>query len=189
MLFMKRLSCLMLAILLAGCAGNTNTKSTDPSDQKLAIAEEVVQDKMLLGLQDRQALKEAPFSNWYETNYEEYQPDKALVDKIKPLTDDLEITIFMGTWCGDSKRQVPGFYKLLDALDFPEDKVTLITMDRSKTTPDNLEEGLEITNVPTLIFKKNGKEINRIVEYPIETLEEDMFQILSGKEYKHAYAW
>ena len=35
---------------------------------------------------------------------------------------------------------------------------------------------------------KNGKEINRIVEFPIETIEKDIYKILSGNEYKNAYA-
>jgi len=30
--------------------------------------------------------------------------------------------------------------------------------------------------------------LGRIVEYPIESLEQDMLKILQGKPYKHAYA-
>ena len=30
--------------------------------------------------------------------------------------------------------------------------------------------------------------MNRIVEFPMGTLEEDIFAILSGEDYKHAYA-
>jgi len=68
------------------------------------------------------------------------------------------------------------------------DKIQLIGMSEQKTTPQNYEKGLEIFNVPTYIFKKNGKEINRIVEFPVETLEKDIFKILSGQEYKNIYA-
>jgi hypothetical protein len=39
-----------------------------------------------------------------------------------------------------------------------------------------------------LIFAKNGKEMNRIVEFPIQTLELDMLEILKGNDYKNAYA-
>ena len=61
-------------------------------------------------------------------------------------------------------------------------------MTEEKTTPDNLEKDLDIFNIPTYIFKKNGKEINRIVEFPVETLEKDVLKILSGQEYKNIYA-
>ena len=33
----------------------------------------------------------------------------------------------------------------------------------------------------------NNSEINRIVEFPIKSIEEDILDILSGKAYKHAY--
>ena len=60
-------------------------------------------------------------------------------------------------------------------------------MDRNKTTPDTYENGLNITNVPTFIFYEKGVEINRIVESPIKSLEEDMLEILTGSSYKPNY--
>jgi hypothetical protein len=51
-----------------------------------------------------------------------------------------------------------------------------------------LEDGFDITNVPTFIFYRNGKEINRIVESPVISLEKDMLSILAGEVYKHTYA-
>ena len=94
----------------------------------------------------------------------------------------------MGTWCEDSQNQVPKFYKILNDIHFPEDKVTLITMLRDKTTPEAFEKNLYITNVPTFIFFENDKELNRIVESPVENLEKDMFTILSKKPYRHIYS-
>src|SRR5690606_18438893 len=97
-------------------------------------------------------------------------------------------TCALPIWCEDSQRETPHFYKILDAANFDESKLTLITVSEEKTTPQGYEEGKNITNVPTIIFYKNDKELGRIVEYPIESLEKDMFAILSGKDYKHAYA-
>jgi len=51
-----------------------------------------------------------------------------------------------------------------------------------------LEKNQDIINIPTFIFKKDGKEINRIVEFPIESIEKDIFKILSSSDYKNAYA-
>jgi thiol-disulfide isomerase/thioredoxin len=94
----------------------------------------------------------------------------------------------MGTWCSDSRRDSPAFFKLIDFLDIRNQKLELIAMSLEKNTPDSLEKGLEIYNIPTFIFKKDGEEINRIVEFPIETIEKDIFNILSGEDYKNAYA-
>ena len=59
--------------------------------------------------------------------------------------------------------------------------IELIGMTLEKTTPDSLELNQNLINVPTFIFKKDGKEINRIVEFPLETIEKD---ILGNFNYK-----
>ena len=93
----------------------------------------------------------------------------------------------MGTWCGDSKRETPHLYKVLEMADFNFKNLDLVTVNRSKRTPDNLQEGLNIIKVPTFIFYKKGKEIGRYVEYARESLEQDILKIVSGKPYKHSY--
>ncbi len=142
----------------------------------------------LVGKKERSDLEATLFNSWFDKNYGEYSLDTETMEKLKPLMKDVEITVFMGTWCGDSKRETPHFYKIMDAIDFDESKLTLITMTRDKDTPEGYENGLNITNVPTFVFYNDGKEIDRIVEYPITSLEKDMLAILSGGEYKHAYA-
>ena len=36
-------------------------------------------------------------------------------------------------------------------------------------------------------INKKGKEIGRFVEYPRESVEEDILKIVSGEAYKHSY--
>jgi len=76
----------------------------------------------------------------------------------------------MGTWCGDSKREVPRFIKVLEAANFPVDNLKIVAVDRRKEqykkSPTGEEWGLSIKRVPTFIFYKNGKESNRIIESP-----------------------
>ena len=49
------------------------------------------------------------------------------------------------------------------------------------------EIGKNITNTPTIIFYKDSLEINRIVEFPVETLERDIYKIINDIEYRHVY--
>ncbi|RFN60501.1 thioredoxin [Marixanthomonas ophiurae] len=142
---------------------------------------------ILLGKANRSGLKKAPFGSWFDKNFETYNIDEELVSKIAPLLKDVKITTFMGTWCGDSKRETPRLYKILDAANYNYDNFKLITVSREKDTPSGYEEGLNITNVPTIIFYKDGEEMGRFVEYAIESLEADVYAILSGADYKHAY--
>lgn len=145
-------------------------------------------EEILIGIATELELRDAPFSTWYVPNYENHIVNSKETNIIKPLLKDIEIKIFMGTWCEDSRQEVPKFYKIMDAMGYSKEKIELITMNRQKTTPENYENGLDIINTPTFIFYKNGKELNRIVEYPIESLEKDMIKIITGKEYKHAYS-
>ena len=144
-------------------------------------------EKMLVGIQTEESFKQQPFSEWFNPNYSDAKLDVSTVKKIKKHMKGITIKAFMGTWCGDSQHEVPIFYKLMDAIDFDDNKLTMIALNQSKETPDNLQEGYEITNVPTFIFLKKGKEIGRFVEFPRETLEKDMLKIVSGKPYKHSY--
>ena len=93
----------------------------------------------------------------------------------------------MGTWCEDSQREIPHFFKLLLALEFDQKHVEMYAMSEEKTTPENYENGWEIYNVPTIIFFKNGNEINRFVEFPVNSLESDITKIIKGESYTHSY--
>lgn len=170
------------------------------SGEKTALSKTSEGD--LIGQGNVKDLFQAAFRDWFTSGYESYKPDAATIHKLRDLTGGISVKIFMGTWCGDSKDQVPKFYKILHEAGFDKEDITLIFMDRNKTTPEKLESGLAITNVPTFIFYrttipggKKGpkgdpktKELNRIVESPRETLEADMLKILTNQAYKHTYA-
>jgi len=98
----------------------------------------------------------------------------------------------MGTWCGDSKREIPRFYKILETANYPIEQLTMVAVDHIepnyKKSPGGEEKGLSIIKVPTFIFYKDGKEVNRIVESPIESLEKDIAAIISGKNYVPNYS-
>ena len=141
---------------------------------------------ILLGSIQRADLEMKPHATWFTENYDAHLLDNTLVADLKTAFDGVTVTLFMGTWCSDSQREVPAFFKIMDALD-DEVIVNLIAVDENKLVPDGSATEAGITNVPTFILSRNGKEINRIVEFPIFSLEQDMLDITQGKDYKHAY--
>ena len=143
---------------------------------------------MLVGLSNRGGLQQDPFSVWFNKEYGAYALNKEAVQVIKNDSENLSIMLFMGTWCGDSRREVPRIYRILDAVDFDESRLTLINMDREKNSPNGEETGLNIHHVPTLILYKNSSEIGRVIESPIQSLEEDMAAILNGERYTPNYS-
>ena len=152
------------------------------------VEKEVIhKPNLLIGLTSKSDLQKQPYADWFETNYNDYKIDTAVVKKIKEHLNGLSIKAFMGTWCEDSRYEIPQFYKVMEAAGFNDRNLELIAVDISKKTPDNLHVGLDIVYIPTLIFFKNNKEIGRFVEYPRETLEKDILKIISGESYKHSY--
>jgi thiol-disulfide isomerase/thioredoxin len=133
-------------------------------------------------------LKQEPYAAWYSKNHEDYQPSTQFLEALKKTNPSkYTMKIFFGSWCGDSKRELPKMTKVLEKLSFSQKNLTLIGVDDStevyKQSPQRQEAGLNIFRVPTFIIYENGKEIGRIVEYPTETIERDLLRIFAKKEY------
>jgi tetratricopeptide (TPR) repeat protein len=139
----------------------------------------------LLGTFDRSVLQQDPFLEWFDQYYASYIPSSTIIQKIRTFnSEDIKIKIYLGTWCGDSKREVSRFLKLVDESNIENEQVELTGLDNRpeyyKQGPNREEKGLNIHRVPTFIFYRNNAEIGRIVEYPSSSLETDVAQILSG---------
>lgn len=162
--------------MIFSCNNSINKKNSEPEEYT-----------DIIGIFERKELSNNPHAEWFNQNYSDYNLDKKTLDKLKPLFEDIEITVFMGTWCSDSRKEIPVFFKLIDKLRINENSIELIGMTLEKTTPDRLELNQNLINVPTFIFKKDGKEINRIVEFPLETIEKDILEILTTNNYQNPY--
>ncbi len=178
-------------LILAFLTSCGNTTEPDKTAEKV-ITPEIVensdeQQNMLIGKFTKEDLLKAPYDSWFNAEYNNFKPSAEAMETIKNNISEYEIMVFMGTWCGDSKRDVPKLLKILDEVGYDLSNLTMVGVDRSKTTPEKLEEGWDIDRVPSIIFIKNGKEINRFVEYPRVTLEEDIAKIVSEQGYKHSY--
>ncbi|MCB0456129.1 MAG: hypothetical protein R2776_00265 [Flavobacteriaceae bacterium] len=145
----------------------------------------------LIGKFNKEALLKEPYEAWFQKNFNEYQPKESVINQLKTLLPQYTITLFMGTWCGDSKRETPRLFKIMETANYPMDRITSIALGRKnnayKQSPGGEHEGLHIHRVPTFIIYKDGKEINRIVEHPVVSLEEDLLQILTGSYQNYYY--
>ncbi len=129
---------------------------------------ETIQDpggKILKGEISRSVLQTDPAFNWFTDNMKYGTADAAAVTAFKDNADNFTMMVFAGTWCEDSRNLLPVFYRLVDKSGYPDSKITLIGVDRAKTAPKNLHTKYNITNVPTFIVFRKGKEIGRVVEY------------------------
>ena len=144
---------------------------------------------MLIGLSQRSDYEHSEhFKQWFNEEYESYEIDEETLYLTSAIEDEIKIECFMGTWCEDSRREVPRFYKILDQIKFNEKNLKIVSVDRGKVSPGGEEKGKNIHHVPTMIFYSQGQELGRIIEYPVGTLEEDVVDIMFGNPPTPNYA-
>lgn len=150
------------------------------------------QQPFLIGKITVEDLSSNSYKDWFLPNLENYNPKTEKLETIKEAIANYKILVFMGTWCGDSKREVPRFIKILQKINFPFKNLKIVAVDKRKEeykkSPQGEEWGLHIKRVPTFIFYKNGREINRIVESPVRSLEEDIIAIIKQEKYSPNYS-
>lgn len=146
---------------------------------------------MLVGTCRQTDLERAPFGEWFNKNYADYKVNDTVTKAIRPLVKNKNFLLFMGTWCGDSKREIPRMLKILKDLGVRKTRVQLVMVDNHdsvyKQSPAHEEKGLNIHRVPTMIVYENGKELGRIVESPIVSLEKDLLAIVRKDPYRPNY--
>ncbi|MCX7874739.1 MAG: thioredoxin family protein [Melioribacteraceae bacterium] len=141
------------------------------------VVDEKSGKEMIVGVCDFSVFADTNYSWWFDYEFNNYEPDSLSIEKLKSIESQPQITIILGTWCSDSKREVPRFYKILKQIHYDENKIKLICVDRKKEV-NNLDiTSYNIKFVPTFIFEKEGKEIGRIIETPQKKLEEDILEI------------
>jgi len=188
-------SILMCALILAaGCSSSQETtggagenprpaaEQADNNDVSSSVDTEatitpVVIDENLMGVIGVDDLRRFG-GGWFDRNFNEYEPDAKAVSHLSGVISDVNVICYLGTWCSDSKREVPRFFKALKEAGLPDSVVTMIGVDRQKFSLDGSSMVYRIERVPTFIFFRNGVEVGRIVESPHESLERDMLNLL-----------
>ncbi|MCF8253878.1 MAG: thioredoxin family protein [Bacteroidia bacterium] len=154
---------LLIFITLASCStSRTYTLKQSGSDQ------------IINGSVQKAVLMNKNKFPWFNSEYANYIPNEAILGQLKIYVPEIRVLIFAGTWCSDTQRELPRFYKIMAAIGVNEAQMELIMLDQNKKSRYFNVEVLAIENIPTFIFLKNGKEVGRIIEKPNLTLEEDI---------------
>ena len=131
----------LLLVLLVSCAGPRQTQT----------ASEVME----LGPVDRSFMQK-PEYHAFAVTYDTAQISPDVVELVRLAQADVECLVFFGTWCGDSKREVPRFLKIADQAGIPAGHVRLHGLDRASRRSDALADRFAVVRVPTFIFLREG---------------------------------
>jgi thiol-disulfide isomerase/thioredoxin len=121
--------------------------------------------KVVRGLINKYQIQNDTAFKWFGPNQTAYKPDTATLNAFERARTKYQFIIFGGTWCEDTQFILPKFFKLQEQSGFPDEAITLFGVNRAKTSLGNIAKAFNITNVPTFIVMKDGKEIGRVVEY------------------------
>ena len=154
-------SALILAAIMSGCA----SAPIKPGEH------------MELGWIDRSVLHTPRYPE-FDTGYVNYKPSLEMLNDLHPTLDSLRFIVVLGTWCSDSRREVPRFFRIIDSLHIPMEHIRLFAVDRTKQHPEGIPQQYHIEKIPTFIVFYQGAEAGRIVESPKTTLEMDLFEIV-----------
>jgi thiol-disulfide isomerase/thioredoxin len=154
--------------------------SVCPSGAARAAAEQAEKEApVLTGATSREAVESfAP--EWVEAEVGS-QPEAAGIQALASVEPGAEVEVFLGTWCGDSRREVPRLWKALDQLAAAPFRLTYVGVDRHKKEPAEVLAASGVLYLPTLIVRRGGKEVGRIVETSPHGVEADLADLLSGK--------
>lgn len=117
-------------------------------------------------------------AEWKKFVDEDYDARAKFKDSLATLdTDDsVKVKLFLGTYCPDSKKWVPRFFRLKPLI--PVSDVSIISVDTTKKDERGLAQASNIEKIPTFIFLKSGEEIGRITEKPKGRMERHLYRIL-----------
>jgi thiol-disulfide isomerase/thioredoxin len=148
--------------------GCSTTKSTSKAKDKIIITGQFTWEEW-----QRKA-------GWESYSASDYKPNSVKSDSLAKIINsrDISFMLFGGSWCDDSESEMPKIMKLMNTAGISLNKVSIYGVDHNKREPTGTAASYSIDRVPTLIVFKEGVEINRILEYPKVSWEEDIFNIL-----------
>lgn len=137
--------------------------------------------EILVGWVDRTGISSKDYLGHEQEKQDDYQADAEAISYLKEAfaaDKSLRVLVVFGTWCGDSKVNVPDFFKVAELAQITN--VSYLAVNRKKKADGVDMSIMNIDLVPTFIVYRGENEIGRIIENPDYSLEDDMVSILKN---------
>ena len=174
------MSCKILLLALASVMVLTALAgAADPPAASVTVKPAAAEEAVPVGPTTREKVEASP--EWVQAEVDA-KPDAGAAQALGTVEPGAEVTVFLGTWCGDSRREVPRLWKALDteggAVPF---QIRYIGVDHDKKQPADLLKENDVRYLPTFIVRRGGHEVGRIVETSPHGVEQDLLALLTGK--------
>jgi thiol-disulfide isomerase/thioredoxin len=120
----------------------------------------------------------------FDIYIDRYEPDSTALAYLSNYDDPIDIKILFGTWCHDSKREVPAFIKTMELANNSNFNVHYIGVNREKTDGQGFSEIYNLQYTPTFVILKGSYEIDRIIEETSDRIEIELVEILKSGAFK-----
>jgi thiol-disulfide isomerase/thioredoxin len=151
----------------------------DPAQPPPAAAAPAPEPPALVGAATREQVEAVP--EWVQAEVDA-KPDAGAAQALAAVEPGAEVTVYLGTWCSDSRREVPRFWKAVDAAGGSVPfAVRYVAVDHAKKEPAGLLKQDDVRFLPTIIVRRGGREVGRIVETSPHGVEQDLLALLTGK--------
>jgi dipeptidyl aminopeptidase/acylaminoacyl peptidase len=126
----------------------------------------------------------------WAAEYDTYAADLDSIDALRKGLKNVRLVCVLGTWCSDSRREVPRLWRLLDDLGVPESALEMYAVGSSRFTEEmgvprdllewsrDVKAWHDVTSVESIVIERGGRDLGRIVEAPARSLEMDLLEIL-----------
>jgi thioredoxin 1 len=167
-------ACTLAMVLVAIGARGKNLEAGQPRD---AAADGPV----LVGEMTRAEIESA-LPEWMEDELLA-DPDVESANALLTALPGAEVTVLLGTWCADSRRELTRLWRALDQAGAADPRqLRYIGVDRAMLEPREWVAGSALRFVPTFIVRRQGQELGRIVESSPEGIEVDLLKLLLGEK-------
>ena len=125
---------------------------------------------------------EAAVPDWVAAEIDARPDPEGAVEMAEVGSADCRVTVYLGTWCSDSRRELSRFWRAMDdaggEVGFD---LAYVGVNRDKDEPAEALAGLGLQYVPTFVVEIGGVEVGRIVEESPNGIEHDLAALLRGE--------
>ncbi len=161
----------LAALAAAGCASSGGGG---------AVAGEALEPE-LLGPLSREQI-EAAVPDWVAAEVEASPDGEQALALAAAGLPGSRVTVYLGTWCSDSRRELARFWRALDEAGGEASfELAYVGVDRDKRRPRELLAGVGLLYVPTFVVELAGVEVGRVIEESPNGIEFDLAALLAGE--------